>query len=90
MEASTLIPGFLVLVAVAAAVVLLVRLLSSPIKKIFKILLNTLLGIGILFLINVIGQYFGISYAINLKHCIIAAIFGVPGVVIMVILTILL
>lgn len=80
----------LVLIAVVAAVILLIRLIASPLKKIFKLLLNTALGMGILFVLNLIGQYFGFSFEINPTRCLIAALFGVPGVVIMIVITILL
>lgn len=80
----------LILAAVIAAVILLVRLIASPLKKIFKLLLNTALGMGILFILNMIGQNFGFSFEINPTRCLIAALFGVPGVIIMIVVTILL
>lgn len=80
----------LVAMVAVAGIVILVRLISSPIKKILKLLFNTALGFGILFVINLVGQNFGYSFEINLTRCVVAAIFGVPGVTIMVILTILL
>lgn len=80
----------LVAMVAVAGIMILVRLISSPIKKILKLLFNTALGFGILFVINLVGQNFGYSFEINLTRCVVAAIFGVPGVIIMVILTILL
>lgn len=80
----------LILAAVVAAVILLIRLIASPLKKIFKLLLNTALGMGILFILNMIGQNFGFSFEINPTRCLIAALFGVPGVIIMIVVTILL
>ncbi|MDO5444728.1 MAG: pro-sigmaK processing inhibitor BofA family protein [Eubacteriales bacterium] len=80
----------LVLAAVIAAVILLVKLIASPLRKIFKLLLNTALGMGILFVLNLIGQNFGFSFEINPTRCLIAALFGVPGVIIMIVITVLL
>ena len=80
----------LVLAAVILGVVLLVKILASPVKKIFKFILNTLLGMGILFVINLIGNSFGVRIDINVTHCAVAAVFGVPGVLLMVLIKLLL
>ena len=81
--------GTVIIVAAAVlAGILLLKILAKPIKKIFKFLLNTLLGFGILYLINLIGPRFGISVDINLGNCAIAAVFGVPGVLLMILIKI--
>lgn len=90
MNLPEIITVILVLAAVILGVVLLIKILASPIKKIFKFILNTLLGMGILFVINLIGQSFGVRLDINVTHCAIAAVFGVPGVLLMVLLKLLL
>ena len=79
----------LIIAAAVAGIVLLVRLITSPLKKIVKLLLHTALGMGILLVLNIFGRYFGFSFEIEPVRCLIAAIFGVPGVIIMVIITIL-
>lgn len=74
--------------ALISGIVLLVKLIASPLRKLFKLLLHTALGMGILIVLNLIGGYFGFSFEIYPARCLIAAIFGVPGVIILVVLTI--
>lgn len=80
------ISAVIAVAAAAVGVILLIKILSAPIKKIFKFILNTLLGCAILFVINLIGENFGIRLDINITHCAIAAVFGVPGVLLMILI----
>jgi len=86
LSVTEIVSAVLILAAVVVGVILLIKILMAPVKKIFKFLLNMLLGMGILFLINLIGKSFSYQLDINLAHCAIAAIFGVPGVVLMVLI----
>lgn len=83
---TEILTAILVLAAVAVGVILLIKILMAPVKKILKFFLNMLLGMGILFVINLIGKSFGYQLDINLTHCAVAAIFGVPGVLLMVLI----
>lgn len=80
----------LLLALAVIVVIVLVRIISAPIKLIFKLLINTAIGFGILFLINLIGQNFGFTLEINLLHALIVGIFGIPGVVVLILLQFLL
>ena len=68
---------------------LLIKLISAPIRWIFKFLLNTLMGVVILFLVNIIGSLFGFHLDITLLSALITGIFGFPGVAVLVILNFL-
>ena len=80
----------LLLALAVIVVIVLVRIISAPIKLIFKLLINTAIGFGILFLINLIGQNFGFQLEMNLLHALIVGIFGIPGVVVLILLQFLL
>ena len=67
-------------------VIVLIRVISAPIKLIFKLLINTVIGFAILFLVNLIGQNFGITIEMNLLHAVIVGIFGIPGVIVLILL----
>ena len=71
------------------AAYVLIKLVSAPIKWIFKLLLNAVMGLVILFLLNIVGSLFGFSIEINLISALVAGIFGFPGVVALVILQML-
>lgn len=65
-------------------------LLVWPIKKIFKLIGNGILGGLTLLLFNFIGKFFGLSIAINPLNAIIVGFLGVPGVILLLILQIIL
>ena len=80
----------LLLALAVIVVIVLIRIISAPIKLIFKLLINTAIGFGILFLINMVGQNFGFQLEMNLLHALIVGIFGIPGVVVLILLQFLL
>ena len=55
--------------------------IAAPIKKIFKLLLNAVCGLVLLFIANFIGGFFNFAIPVNLLTCIIAGAFGIPGVI---------
>ena len=65
---------------------LLLRLLKKPIKWAFKLLLHALFGYIFLFAFNLVGSFVGISLQINWLSAIISGVFGIPGVVVLLIL----
>ena len=74
---------------VAAAVVLIylaVKLLSAPIRWIFKMALNAGLGFVVLFIFNFFSEFWGVSVPITLVTALITGFLGVPGVVFLVLL----
>ena len=67
--------------AVIVAVYVLIKIIAAPIKKIFKLLLNAVCGLLLLFIANFIGGFFNFAIPVNLLTCIIAGAFGIPGVI---------
>ena len=67
--------------AVLVAIYVLVKIIAAPIKKIFKLLLNAVCGLLLLFIANFIGGFFNFAIPVNLLTCIIAGAFGIPGVI---------
>ena len=67
--------------AVLVAVYVLIKIIAAPIKKIFKLLLNAVCGLVLLFIANFIGGFFNFAIPVNLLTCIIAGAFGIPGVI---------
>jgi len=64
------------------------RIFILPIKSILKLVLNSILGGLIIYLINLIGGLFSFHIGLNYITAIIAGILGVPGVILLVILKI--
>ena len=61
-------------------VIVVVRIITAPLKLIFKLLINTAIGYLVLFGINFIGQNFGFSLEMNTVNALVVGFFGVPGV----------
>lgn len=61
-------------------------LLVVPIKMLIKLVWNGILGGILLFIVNLIGNFIGISLAINPITALIAGFLGIPGVILLLIL----
>ena len=64
----------------------ILKLISLPMKLIIKLLLNAFIGGVVLFLINLIGEQFGFTLEINWITSLIVGFFGIPGVIVVVLL----
>lgn len=79
-----------IIIIAVIAVVLVLKLLTAPIRFAGKMLINALVGFVILFLLNFAGAALGISLGINWFNAIIVGIFGAPGVVLLLLIKYLL
>ena len=65
------------------------RIIIVPIKKILKIIFNSVLGGITIFLINLIGTNFGFHIGLNFFTSILLGILGMPGAVCLIIIKLL-
>lgn len=65
------------------------RLFIVPIKKILKIVINSIIGGGVIYLINIIGANFNFHIGLNVINSIIIGILGLPGAVLLIIVKLL-
>ena len=61
------------------------RVFIVPIKKVLKLVINSVLGGISIFLINLVGANFGFHIGLNILTSILVGILGLPGVVCLVI-----
>ena len=61
------------------------RIFIVPIKKVLKLVINSVLGGISIFLINLVGANFGFHIGLNILTSILVGILGLPGVVCLVI-----
>ena len=59
-----------------------IKILKLPIKLLF----NGIFGVILLYIVNLIGAYFDFSITINIVNSLIAGIFGIPGVIFLIII----
>ena len=75
----------IIVIAVCALLLwLLFTILRLPLKLIFKLLLNMISGLVLLFVFNFIGGYFDFALGINELNALVAGILGIPGVILLV------
>ncbi len=60
------------------------RMFLMPIKLIFRLVYNALIGGVMLWLLNVVGVYIGFNIPINPVTALIAGFLGLPGVVLLI------
>jgi len=84
--------GLIVLAWVAGVLIVLAlgKALILPMKVVFRLLINCLLGGLVILLINLLGQPFGFFIPLNIISALVAGILGLPGIILMVILKYLL
>lgn len=80
----------LLLAAVVISAVVVLKIFAAPIRLVFKLLLHVVSGFLLLILANLISGFFDFSVPINFINCVLAGAFGVPGVVLLIVIKLLL
>lgn len=79
----------LTIVLCAAAVFCFIKLISAPVRLLFKFIINMASGFIILLVTEFILGFFNLSIGISFITCLIAGICGIPGVIVMLLLKLL-
>ena len=66
------------------------KLFNIPLKKIIALIINSILGGILIFIINIIGKSFFFHIGLNIWTSIFIGIFGIPGAALLVILKLIL
>jgi len=74
-----LLAGFLA----AFLLVALIRVFRTPLKVVFKLLVNTLLGFLALWTVNLAAGMTGVALGLNLLNALVIGILGLPGFVLL-------
>ncbi len=83
----------LILLAWVAGILLVLafgKKMKVPLRLALKLLINGLLGGAVILLINLLGQSIHFHISLNVYSALIAGIFGLPGVILLIILKYLL
>ena len=76
----------------AGAIILLFifgKLFLWPLKIILKLAVNSLIGGAAILLITIIGAEIGIIIPLNMLNALIVGVLGLPGAILLIVLTIL-
>ncbi|WP_378955647.1 pro-sigmaK processing inhibitor BofA family protein [Pelosinus sp. sgz500959] len=63
---------------------LLGRMFLMPIKLIFRLIYNALIGGAMLWVLNFVGAHIGFNIAVNPITALVAGFLGLPGVVLLI------
>ena len=80
---------FTMLLMVTAAVMMMslfLRIIRLPLKWISKAALQAVVGFAALFVLNFIGSWIGVELELNVFNALVTGVFGVPGVLILLII----
>lgn len=72
------------MVLVIVLLFVLTRILSAPVRLVIKLLANAVSGLVALFLVNLLTPLTGIYLGLNLLNALIVGIFGLPGLVLLI------
>ena len=81
--------SILVYILAVIGVCIIAKLLSAPLKIVFRLLANAVIGAIALVIINYIGSFFSFHIDLNFITALIAGALGVPGIAILFILELL-
>lgn len=77
------------IIAFVASIIILFmvgKIFVLPFKKILKIIMNSILGGVLIYVINIIGASFNLHIGLNIGTSIFVGFFGIPGAILLIIL----
>ena len=77
---NVILAGILVLIILYAVT----KVFMQPIKLLWKLLINSAIGIILLLIVNYIGVYFDFSLPINIITVLVAGFLGIPGILLLI------
>jgi inhibitor of the pro-sigma K processing machinery len=60
------------------------QLIMKPLNLVWKLIINSIIGLVLLLLTNYIGAYFSFSLPLNILTVLISGFLGVPGILLLV------
>lgn len=79
----------LIYVTCIIGIIIIGKIFIVPIKIICKLIINSILGVILLYIINLVGSMWGLHIGINVITALIVGILGIPGAILLTILKIL-
>ena len=76
----------LTFLACICLIIILGRIFILPLKSILKLVLNSIIGGILIWVINFIGVNFGFHIGLNLFTSIFIGILGIPGAILLIVL----
>ncbi|MGI5881054.1 MAG: pro-sigmaK processing inhibitor BofA family protein [Syntrophomonadaceae bacterium] len=77
---NIILAGILVLIILYAVA----KVFMQPIKLLWKLVINSAVGIILLLIVNYVGAYFDFSLPINIITVLVAGFLGLPGILLLI------
>lgn len=77
---------YLIFIVTIIAVIVIAKLFTWPLRKIFKLVLNVLIGLALILIVNNFGAGIGLHIPFNKITAVISGLFGIPGVLCLIVL----
>lgn len=85
MDLNTIIIYFACLIVIF----IIGKIFYLPLKHIFKLLINSILGGVLIYIVNIVGASFNFHVGLNFGTAIFTGLLGIPGVVVLVLVKVL-
>lgn len=76
-----------ILIVGGILLLLFVKIITKPLRWAGKLFLHALCGFAALFVLNFFGSIVGLTLELSWLNAIVAGVFGMPGVVVLLVLT---
>ncbi len=76
----------LVILGCIAVLWIIGKIFSVPLKALFKLIVNSVLGGLLIFIINLIGSAWGFHIGLNVVTTVLVGLLGIPGAILLMIL----
>ena len=83
------INNYLVYIASIIFVFIFAKIFLVPLKSVFKLILNSILGGVLIYIINIVGMLFDFHIGLNIVTSILIGVLGVPGAILLVVIKLL-
>ena len=81
MATANLVMAILFLLVI---IFIIAKLIMKPIKLVWKLVINSIIGLVLLMLANYIGAYLDFSLPLNVLTVLIAGFLGIPGILLLI------
>ncbi|MDD2511199.1 MAG: pro-sigmaK processing inhibitor BofA family protein [Syntrophomonas sp.] len=67
-----------------AILYIIAQVLLKPVKLLWKLAINSLIGLALLLISNYIGAYFQFDLPVNIITVLVAGFLGLPGIILLI------
>lgn len=82
--------AFIVYIGCIVMIMIIGKIFVIPLRKILKLILNSIIGAVLIYIINIVGSNFNFHIGLNWWTIVCSGILGVPGVILICVLKVLL